>query len=107
MIRAVFVSIVLLLAGCVTPHHPGSGVVRDLAPSGKLHAAINYGNPVLAQKGANGEARGVSVDLAKELARRLNVPLELVPYDAAGKVAADAKSGHWDVAFVARDPLRA
>jgi len=62
---------------------------------------------VLAQKGPNGEARGVSVDLARELARRLDVPLELVSYDAAGKVTAAATSGAWDVAFVARDPARA
>jgi polar amino acid transport system substrate-binding protein len=49
----------------------------------------------------------VSVDLARELARRLGVPLELVTYDAAGKVTGDAKSGKWDIAFVARDPERA
>src|SRR6185436_14648820 len=105
MIR--YALLALLLAGCVTPDHPGSSVVRELAPTGKLRAAINYGNGVLAQKGPNGEARGVSVDLARELARRLNVPLELVTYDAAGKVTAAATSGAWDVAFVARDPARA
>jgi polar amino acid transport system substrate-binding protein len=97
----------VFLAGCVTPDHPGSRVVRELAPSGKLRAAINYGNAVLAQRGPGGEARGASVDLARELARRLNVPLEIVAYDAAGKVTADAKSGNWDVAFLARDPQRA
>src|SRR3982750_1959617 len=96
----------VLVTGCVTPDHPGASVVRDLAPTGKLRAAINYGNSVLAQKGPNGAARGVSVDRAGELAKRLQVPLEMVPYDAAGKVTADAKSGHWDVAFVARDPVR-
>jgi polar amino acid transport system substrate-binding protein len=98
---------IFFLAGCVTPDHPGSSVVRDLAPTGKLRAAINYGNGVLAQRGPNGEARGVSPDLARELAKRLNVPIELLSYDAAGKVTADAKSGVWDVAFIARDPKRA
>jgi polar amino acid transport system substrate-binding protein len=96
-----------LLMGCVTPDRPSSSIVKELAPTGKLRAAINFGNPVLAQKGAGGEARGVSVDLARELAKRLQVPLELVTYDAAGKVTADAKTGAWDVAFVARDPTRA
>src|SRR5213075_284112 len=81
--------------------------VRDLAPTGKLRAAINYGNTVLAQKDAKtGELRGVSVDLARELARRLGVPLELVPYDAAGKVNADATRNAWDVGFFAIDPKR-
>ena len=83
-------------------------VVAELAPTGKLRAAINFGNTVLAQKDpATGEARGVSVDLAHELAWRLAVPLDIIPYDAAGKVTADAASGRWDIAFVARDPERA
>jgi polar amino acid transport system substrate-binding protein len=35
--------------------------VADLAPTGKLRAAINFGNPVLASKdAATGEAKGVS-----------------------------------------------
>jgi polar amino acid transport system substrate-binding protein len=100
--------VALLVAGCVTPDVVPSDVARDLAPSGTLRAAINYGNPVLAQRDAgSGELRGVTVDLARELAHRAGVPLELRPYDAAGKVSADATSGRWDIAFVARDPERA
>ncbi|MFN2645884.1 MAG: ABC transporter substrate-binding protein [Burkholderiales bacterium] len=96
------------LAACVTADVVPPDVARDLAPSGTLHAAINYGNPVLAQRDAtSGELRGVSVDLARELARRAGLPLELRPYEAAGKVTADATSGRWDIAFVARDPDRA
>ena len=80
----------------------------ELASSGKLRAAINFGNPILAVKdAATGEPRGVSVDLSRELARRLNVPLELVTYDAAGKVVEALKAGAWDVAYVAIDPARA
>ncbi|HYR34601.1 MAG TPA: ABC transporter substrate-binding protein [Burkholderiales bacterium] len=98
---------VVVLAGCVTPDVVSQETVRDLAPTGALRAAINFGNPVLAQKSASGEAGGVSVDLARELARRLGVPVELRAYDAAGKVFADAKTGAWDIAFIARDPQRA
>ena len=106
--RRLFLLAALLLAGCVTPDVVPTDVARDLAPSGTLRAAINYGNPVLAQRDAgSGELRGVSVDLARELAHRAGVPLELRPYDAAGKVTADATSGRWDIAFVARDPERA
>ena len=82
-------------------------VVAELAPTGRLRAAINYGNPVLAQRGPGGEPRGVSVDLARELARRAGVELEVVPFDAAGKVFEAAKSGSWDIAFLAVDPVRA
>jgi polar amino acid transport system substrate-binding protein len=85
-----------------------AAAVADLAPTGKLRVAINFGNPVLAFKdAATGEARGVSVDLARELGRRLGVPVELVTYDAAGKVTDALKSGAWDVAFLAIDPVRA
>ena len=97
-----------LLAACATAPMPPADAVKDLAPSGKLRAAINYGNPVLATKDpATGEPRGVSVDLARELARRLGVPAELVTYDAAGKVFDALKSEAWDVAFLAIDPARA
>ncbi len=86
---------------------PAPAVLKDLAPTGKLRAAINYGNPVLAQReAASGDLRGVSVDLASELARRLGVEVRLVPFDAAGKVFEAAKADAWDVAFLAVDPVR-
>jgi polar amino acid transport system substrate-binding protein len=82
--------------------------VSDLAPTGKLRAAINLSNPVLAGREAvSGAPCGISVDLARELARRLGVAIELVPYDAAGKVVAGLAAGEWDVCFLAIDPLRA
>ena len=85
-----------------------AGAVAELAPTGTLRAAINYGNPVLAFRDATtGEPRGVAVDLARELARRLGVPLDLVFFAGAGKVTEGARSGTWDVAFLAIDPARA
>jgi polar amino acid transport system substrate-binding protein len=98
----------VLLGSCRAVGFAPMYIVNELAPNGTLRAAINYGNTVLAQKDPKtGEARGVSVDLARELSWRLNVPLDIVPYDAAGKVTADAKSHKWDVAFFAVDPKRA
>src|SRR5262245_36606776 len=83
-------------------------VVTELAPSGKLRAAINFGNIVLAQKDpATGEPRGVSAELARELAKRLAVPIEFVTFDAAGKVFDALQKGAWDIAFLAIDPVRA
>lgn len=98
------------LAACATKASmptPDATVRSELAPSGKLRAAINLGNPILASRdAASGEARGVSVDLARELGRRLGVPVELVTYTAAGKVVDGAKANEWDIAFVAIDPKR-
>lgn len=84
-----------------------ASVLEDLAPSGKLRAAINQGNAVLAQKGPNGEPVGVTVDLARELAKRLGVPLEMTTFDAAGKVFASVDANIWDIAFLAIEPVRA
>jgi len=80
--------------------------LRDLAPTGTLRAAINFGNSVLAQKGEDGAPRGVSVDLATELAKRLGVPVAFVPFEAAGKVFEGAKAGVWDIGFMAIEPVR-
>lgn len=87
---------------------PSKDALKQLAPQGALRAAINFGNPVLAQKNPeSGEACGVTVDLARELAKRLGVPIALVPFDAAGKVFEAIQSNAWDVAFLALDPVRA
>jgi len=99
--------LVALLASCRAVGFAPAYIAGEIAPNGTLRAAINFGNTVLAQKEPKtGEARGVSVDLARELAWRLQVPLDIVPYDAAGKVTADATKNVWDVAFFAIDPKR-
>jgi len=84
-----------------------SDVVKDLAPTGKLRVAINFGNIVLAQRNAAGEPTGVTVDLARELGRRLGVGVALVGFDAAGKVFDALKTGTLDIVFLAIEPVRA
>ncbi len=87
--------------------------VKDLAPAGVLRAAINYGNGVLAQRGDNAqEPRGTASDLARELGKRLGVPVHFVSFDGAGGVFDAAKAvppdpQAWDVAFLAIEPVRA
>jgi polar amino acid transport system substrate-binding protein len=83
-----------------------SELVKEFAPTGRLRAAINQGNSVLAQKGPNGEALGVTVELARELAKRLGVPVDLVIFDGAGK-AFDALKTSLDIGFLAIEPVRA
>jgi polar amino acid transport system substrate-binding protein len=87
---------------------PSYEAKRDLAPNGRMYAAINFGNPILAVKNpVTGDPSGVSVDLSRELARRLGVSVQLVTFDSAGKVVEALKTGSLDVAFVAIDPARA
>jgi polar amino acid transport system substrate-binding protein len=80
----------------------------ELAPTGRLRAGINYGNAILATRDpASGESRGVAVDLARELGRRLGVPVDLVAYDSVAAMVDAARAGAWDVAFLGADPARA
>jgi len=89
------------------PDIPADLVAR-FTPSGALRAVINLGNPILAGiDPARGEARGVSVDLARELARRLGVAVELAVVDTAGKSVDAVAEERADVGFFAVDPLRA
>jgi polar amino acid transport system substrate-binding protein len=82
-------------------------VRADLAPTGKLRAGINHGNFILATKDrATGESRGVAVDLANEVGRRLGVRVEIVPYDSVAVMGDAAPTGAWDIAFLGSDPQR-
>lgn len=84
-----------------------SSLHLDLAPTGTLRVGINYGNPVLATKDPNsGRLSGLAVDLARELGRRTDLPLELVGFESAGKMVEGLKAAAWDVAFLAVDPGR-
>jgi len=103
--RSICIAGAMLLGGCATGGAERTAAIAELAPTGKLRAAINYGNPVLARRGPSGP-EGVSVDLAREAARRLGVPIELVPVAAAGNAVAALKSREVDLGFVAIDPVR-
>ncbi len=86
---------------------PSSAAAKaELGPNGTLRAAINFGNPILARRGAQGEPTGVSVDLARAAAQRLGLAIELVPFNAAGQVVEAIKAKTVDLAFVAIDPVR-
>jgi polar amino acid transport system substrate-binding protein len=82
-----------------------TAVARDLAPTGTLRASINLGNPVLAQ-GTPAEPTGVTVDLARGLAARLGVPVELACFDAARRSFEALTSGQADICFLAIEPAR-
>jgi polar amino acid transport system substrate-binding protein len=105
-----------MLAGCAASSadpkseqkpDPKAAAKAELGATGRLRAAINFGNPILASKDANGEPRGVSVDIAREAARRLGLPIELVLFNSAGNVVEAVKARQVDMAFVAIDPVRA
>ena len=96
-----------LATGCaMTTIDPS--IRKELAPTGELRVAVNYGNPVHTQRNpSGGEPLGVAPDLARELAKRIGVPVKYVTYDAAGKMAEGLKAGETDIVFLAVDPERA
>lgn len=70
---------------------------EQLAPSGILRAAINLSNPLLIK--SKHPLKGVSPSLAKEIASRLQVPLQLVEYDHPDHICASLEDGSkpWDI----------
>ncbi len=80
---------------------------RDIAPGGTLRAVYLASNPAQAvQDRATGAIRGVSADLARELGRRIGMPVQIKPV-ANPKAVIDAVSGaEADIGFVAFEPSR-
>jgi len=84
-----------------------SSLLTAFAPTGKLRASINLGNPILANKDDHtGQPVGISIDLAHALAERLGVDVELVVFDTASKSVEALRTEQADIGFFAVDPLR-
>ena len=83
-------------------------VIAELAPTGVLRAGINMSNFLLVTgKAANGDPDGVSPDMARELARRLGVPVKLIPFKSPGELADEAGNNVWDIGNIGAEPARA
>ena len=83
-------------------------IVKELAPTGTLRAAINLANFLLVTgRGANGEPQGVAPDMARAVANRLGVPITYVPFERPSHLAEAAASGVWDIGLIGAEPARA
>jgi polar amino acid transport system substrate-binding protein len=87
------------------------GAMAELAPTGKLRVALAVSPAPSAlyviKDATTGGYRGVAVDLGTQLARKLGVPVEFVPYLASGEITNAADKGVWDVTFMPYDAERA
>ncbi|WP_046115402.1 transporter substrate-binding domain-containing protein [Aquincola tertiaricarbonis] len=117
----------LMLAGCVQlPAAPaaapersaaravvaGAEVRQALVPTGTLRIAVYPGSPtsmVGADRAtaATGQPRGLTVELGRELARRLGVPSELVVFDRVAQVVDALHAGQADMTITNATPARA
>ena len=87
---------------------PPLACANDIAPGGTLRAVYLGSNPAQAvQDRATGAIRGASADLARELGKRINVPVELKPAASPQGVIDAVSSGAADIGFVAYEPSRA
>src|SRR5436305_11743486 len=81
----------------------------EIAPTGKLRVAIAIspaGGAFWSTKTESGGYAGVPVDLGKEMAAQLGVPVEYVAHQNSGQIVDAASKGTWDVTFLPKDPER-
>ena len=81
----------------------------EIAPTGKLRVAIAIspaGGAFWSTKSESGGYAGVPVDLGKEMAAQLGVPVEYVVHQNSGQITDAAAKGTWDVTFLPKDPER-
>jgi polar amino acid transport system substrate-binding protein len=83
-------------------------IIADLVPTGVLRAGINLSNFLLVTgKSPVGDPEGVAPDMAREIARRLDVPVKYVTFNSPGELADQAGKGIWDVGLIGAEPQRA
>ena len=87
---------------------PSPQAVSQLAPTGKLRAAINLSNFLLVTDiTPSGDPVGVSPDMAALLADQLGVELELIGYKTPASIADTAQNNEWDIGNIGNEPARA
>ena len=104
-IAGLVIGVFVMIAGPAS----ADGLKDEIAPSGKLRVAIGIspaGGAFWSTKSETGGYAGVPVDLGKEMAAQLGVPVEYVAYQNSGQITDAASKGAWDVTFLPKDPER-
>jgi polar amino acid transport system substrate-binding protein len=104
---AIGLASLMIVASCATAQPILPAARDELAPTGKLRVGIHYVNIFIVNKDpASGEPRGVAIDLARELGRRIGRPVEFVGYANANRLTRAVESGEWDISFQAAEASR-
>ena len=99
--RALLLFLMVSLAGSANAAEP------VLAPTGTLRAAYIVTNVAQARLDrATGAVSGVIADITRELGRRADVPVNIIPLPTAAAVLESVRSGAADIGFVAPNPER-
>src|SRR5271170_4355607 len=97
--RIVGLALAVMIAGPAS----ADGLKDQIAPTGKLRVAIAIspaGGAFWSTRTAAGGYAGVPVDLGKEMAAQLGVPVEYVPFDNSGQITDAVPKKVWDVTFL-------
>jgi polar amino acid transport system substrate-binding protein len=85
-----------------------SEVRQALAPSGVLRVGVYPGSPTSWVKDPKtGESVGIALDLGKGMAKRLDVPVQVVEFDRVAQVLDALKDGKVDMTFTNATAVRA
>jgi len=104
-IAALVLAVAIMIAGPAR----ADALKNEIAPTGKLRVALGIspaGGAYWSTKKETGGYAGVPVDLGKEMAAQLGVPVEYVSYQNSGRITDAASKGAWDVAFLPKDAER-
>ena len=83
-------------------------VRQALAPSGVLRVGVYPGSPTSWVKDPKtGESVGIALDLGKGMAKRLDVPMQVVEFDRVAQVLDALKDGKVDMTFTNATAVRA
>ena len=98
------------MSGCASlSERPDPAALSELAPTGKIRFGVVSApeqSTFFVVKNASGRPRGVTVELANELARRLGAPIEFVVAPNSGELTDALARGAIDAAFMPVDDER-
>src|SRR5258708_11568112 len=101
--------LILGIAAMTTMPASADALKDEIAPTGKLRVAIAIspaGGAFWSTRTEPGGYAGVPVDLGKEMAAQLGVPVEYVVHQNSGQIVDAVSKGAWDVSFPPKDPER-
>jgi polar amino acid transport system substrate-binding protein len=104
-LAGIFLGVSLMVAGPAS----ADALKDEIAPAGKLRVAIAIspaGGAFWSTKTEAGGYAGVPVDLGKEMAAQLGVPVEYIVHQNSGQIVDAVSKGAWDVSFLPKDPER-
>ena len=104
-----FAATTLLFSACGTlPPSVDAEVKLALAPTGKFRVGVYAGSPTsMIVDAKTGEKIGVALDLGRELAREIGVPVEVVEFRRIAEVIDALQRGAVDFTFTNASPARA